>query len=34
MTWKHGILQDPYEAGLRGRLLMFVSSFYLILFLV
>ena len=27
MTWKHGILQDLYEAGLRGRLPMFVSSF-------
>ena len=27
MTSKHGILQDLYEAGLRGRLPMFVSSF-------
>ena len=26
-TWKHGILKDLYEAGLRGRMPIFISKF-------
>ena len=26
-TWKHGILKDLFEAGLRGRMPVFISKF-------
>ena len=27
MTWRHGIIQDMYEAGLRGHLPAYVQEF-------